>query len=65
MNEQPFEKPVPIRQFCDFVAWPSIRSLRHQYLNRVRLGLEEAFSRCGNRILIKPKLYFDLIEKQK
>lgn len=51
-----------IRQFCEAYRWPSESAMR-AYIHRAdELGIGEAFSRVGRRVLVLPKKFFALIQ---
>ena len=52
-----------IRQFCEVHRWPSESAMR-AYIHRAdELGISEAFSRVGRRVLVLPKKFFALIQR--
>lgn len=54
---------LTIRQFCSSFPWPSESALRAYIYRACALGLQEAFTRVGRRILINPKKFFELIKQ--
>lgn len=62
------EPPEPrhlltIRQLCLKFPWPSESAMRAYVFRADELGLTAAFVKVGRRVLIDPKMFFDLIQK--
>lgn len=49
--------------FCSLFPWPSEAALRAYYFRAKDLGLQDAFVKCGRRVLVKPKVLFSLIDQ--
>lgn len=54
---------LTIRQFCSKYPWPSEAAMRAYVYKSNGLGIEDAFTRVGRRVLINPKKFFALIKQ--
>lgn|GEM_PF-4719683 len=53
---------ITVKQYAKKFEWPSESALR-SYINKASLlGIEKAFLRFQRRVLINPKIFFDLIQ---
>ncbi len=54
---------IPIKIFLKRYQWPSESSMKKLYFKRETNGLKDAFFKCGRRLLIDPKIFWDLVRK--
>jgi hypothetical protein len=55
---------IPLTRWNEFHAWPPQGGLRWLMFNRNRNGFADAFVKCGRRVLIKEKTFFDCIARR-
>jgi len=54
---------ITVSQFCKIFPWPSEFAMRSYIFKAKELGLSEAFTRVGRRVLICPKIFFKQIKQ--
>jgi hypothetical protein len=63
-NEMITDAPISVKAFVERYDWPSESAMRAYIFKADKLGLAPAFLRFRGRVLVKPKLFFSLIENQ-
>jgi hypothetical protein len=63
IDEKDADKWMTLNNFCERFPWPTRSALQAYISKEHELGLTEAFMRCGRRVLVKPKLFFKLVEE--
>jgi hypothetical protein len=56
---------MPLRLFSESVVWPTESAIRAMILKKDTNGMDVCIRKLGRRVLINPKLFFDLIAKGK
>ncbi len=56
---------ITVAQFGKKYPWPSVSALRAYIFREKEYGLEGSFIHFGNRVLINPKIFFNLIKSSK
>lgn len=62
--QEPQTRLIPLTRWNEFHAWPPQGGLRHLMFNRKSNGFEQAFVKCGRRVLVKEKAFFDCIARR-
>jgi hypothetical protein len=55
---------IPASQWNRHHHWPPIGGLRHLIFHAKTNGFEEAFIRCGRRVLVDEERFFEIIQDQ-
>lgn len=56
--------PMPFKEFEKRFGWPNKSTLQRMRYKAKEMGLEKAFVKFSGFVLVKPKTFFELIEKQ-
>lgn len=64
MSEAP-DTWMPLKLFCSTVVWPSESAVRAMIFNTEEYCMDCCIRRIGRRVLINPKLFFELIASGK
>lgn len=54
---------LTIKQFCTAFPWPSESAMRSYVYRAKDLGLDRAFVKFKKRVLVKPNVFFTLIQR--
>lgn len=54
---------LTIKQFCSAFPWPSESAMRSYVYRAKDLGLDSAFVKFQKRVLVKPYIFFALIQQ--
>jgi hypothetical protein len=57
-------KLIPIAQWPDHHAWPSVAGLRWMIFNKDKNGFTKAIVRSGRRVLIDEEKFFEWLDGQ-
>lgn len=60
---QKSQKLLTIKQFCLAFPWPSESAMRSYVYRAKDLGLDSAFVKFQKRVLVKPDIFFALIQQ--
>lgn len=65
-TENNYQPPVliAITDWAKFHRWPPLGGLRHLVFNAKKNGFEKVIKRCGRRILIDEKKFFEFVEQK-
>jgi len=63
MQEQ--TRLIPLTDWNQFHPWPPQGGLRHLMFHRHSNGFSSAFIKCGRRVLVKEKAFFDAIANRR
>ena len=55
---------IPVNKWNDFHAWPPIGGLRHLIFHAKSNDFDQVVRRCGRRVLIDEKAFFEWVERQ-
>jgi len=58
------ERLIPNARWNDFHPWPPEGGRRHLIANAEELGFSGVFVRCGRRILIREKKFWEAVERR-
>lgn len=62
-NLSPGIKLIPLTEWSKHHSWPPLGGLRHLVFNAKENGFHKVIRRCGRRILINEKAFFEWIEE--
>lgn len=62
MQEQ--TRLIPLTDWNQYHTWPPQGGLRHLMFHRESNGFAQAFVKCGRRVLIKEKAFFECIARR-
>ena len=56
------DRLMTLKQFCEAFQWPSESAMRAYIYRAPEFGIESAFIRVGKRVLVNPKVFFEVIK---
>lgn len=57
------DRLIPVTKWNDYHNWPSVGGLRSLIFNAYRNGFNKVIRRCGRRVLVDEKAFFDWIRE--
>ena len=61
-REQIPSRLIPLTEWNKYHPWPPIGGLRHMVFFSRTNGFSKAFKKCGRRVLIDEKAFFEAVE---
>ncbi len=55
---------IPVNRWPQIHEWPPIGGLRHLIFNAHKNGFDKVVKRCGRRVLIDERAFFEWVEKE-
>jgi hypothetical protein len=55
---------IPVTDWNKFHVWPPLGGLRHLVFHGASNGFDAVVRRCGRRVLIDERAFFDWVERQ-
>lgn len=55
---------IPLTKWEKYHPWPSISGLRHLRFYEKEKGCERVFKKCGKKVLVDERAFFEYIEEQ-
>ncbi len=55
---------IPVPEWNKYHAWPTLGGLRHLIFHAKTNGFDRVIKRCGKRVLIDSKAFFEYVDEQ-